>query len=554
MIEKTALPKGCVLKERYEISALLGKGGFGITYLAFDKVLQQKVAVKEFFPTELVSRDCDTNGYIVTTPEDNQERALYEKGMQRFLKEARNLNQFQDTPGIVGVFDFFYENQTAYMVMEYVEGISLKDYLDNLEEPLTAEQVFQMMRPVMDSLGFMHGKNIIHRDLSPDNIMVDSRGNLKIVDFGAARQFLNDGVRTMTVILKSGFAPPEQYLSKGKQGPWTDIYALCATMYYMLTGIVPPNALERKKLDELFEISAYGIEISPEQEQVIQRGLSLNVQERFQKMADLKAAIYGNTEQCEEENQPRKWKRRILAAALLILAAGVVCFVWMNQQNKKRIPDKVTLTGNYYRGSDVYKEFMDFVEKNALNETEEKGEICYELSEDSVREWGAPCNLSHVNMDYTEVVSYIEEHFPERKELKDKAKTINEVTVKKYGEIDTFFAKRVCYELRENVDFLIQYDYMDGRILNVRMESEMDDELALEEFWKLGCFMALEDGADLGGKDWSNWREWLEEYKEKESSGCVMGSDKAVMTFGKSPEGKRQQFIYRQPPVTSFYW
>jgi serine/threonine protein kinase len=210
----------------------------------------------------------------------------------RFVNEAKSLARFRKLPGIVAVNDFFQENGTAYIVMEYVEGKTVKDYLAEMGGRLPAAQVFEMLKPVMDSLSKVHNAGIIHRDISPDNIMLDTDGSMKLLDFGAAREFANSGDESMSVMLKHGFAPEEQYRSRGVQGPWTDVYALCATMYKCMTGITPLESNERRISDDVKPPSELGIVIDPAQEAVLMKGMAVLQEDRWQSVSELYGALY----------------------------------------------------------------------------------------------------------------------------------------------------------------------------------------------------------------------------------------------------------------------
>ena len=289
----TCLRPFTVLQNKYMLGRVIGVGGFGITYIGWDLNLQTYIAIKEYFPESLASRDTSgENGSNQVVPHDAQ-KDIYDKGLKRYVEEAQNLSKFYQLQGIVSVKDFFYENGTAYIVMEYINGINLKEYLNNSGGRLPEATVLALMKPVLESLFQIHNSGLVHRDISPDNIMVTSDGKIKLIDFGSARGQSSESDKTYTVILKHGYAPPEQYYAKGNQGPWTDIYSLCAAMYKMLTGQIPPNSVERMENDEYVQPSAWGVPVSPRTEAVLARGLAVKVNERYQNIGELLNDLYG---------------------------------------------------------------------------------------------------------------------------------------------------------------------------------------------------------------------------------------------------------------------
>lgn len=281
-----------VLQGKYMIGRVIGVGGFGITYIGWDVNLQTYIAIKEYYPDSFASRD-SVSTTIVTPHESKKE--VYDKGLKRYVEEARNLSKFYQLQGIVSVKDFFYENGTGYIVMEYINGVNLKEYLNGMGGKLDEGTVLALMKPVLESLYQIHNHGLVHRDISPDNIMVDNEGKIKLIDFGSVRGQSAETDKTYTVILKHGYAPPEQYYAKGKQGPWTDIYSLCATMYKMLTGQVPPNGVERMEEDTYLDPSACGVSVSGRTEYVLRKGLAIKAQDRYQHIGELLADLYGDT-------------------------------------------------------------------------------------------------------------------------------------------------------------------------------------------------------------------------------------------------------------------
>ena len=288
------LRKGTRLIGRYTIEGVLGQGGFGITYLGIDELHEKKVAIKEFFPQGIVTRNIEYQDTVTVTFVGEKEN--YEKGKERFLKEARTMAKFSKDEGIVKALDFFEINNTAYIVMEYLEGITLKQYLRE-NQRIAPEDLIELLVPLIESLDEIHSQGMIHRDISPDNIMVLPDGRIKLMDFGAARDYTEFGEKSLSIVLKPGYAPPEQYQTHGVQGPWTDIYALCATMYKCITGENPPDAIERVMDDSLKKISEFGIVIPPQEEAAIIKGMSVSAKDRYQNIKDFCEDLYGGYEE-----------------------------------------------------------------------------------------------------------------------------------------------------------------------------------------------------------------------------------------------------------------
>lgn len=288
---KNCLPPFTVLQNKYMIGRVLGQGGFGITYVGYDMNLATYVAVKEYYPESISARGLADNPLLVTAQTGKEE--IYNKNLNRFVDEARNLSKFYSLPGIVSVRNFFYENGTAYIVMDYVAGSNLKKYLADNGGRLDEGTVLSLMKPVLESLYEVHKQGLIHRDISPDNIMFDDDGSIKLIDFGAVRGSSAETEMTYTVMLKHGYAPQEQYYTKGNQGPWTDIYSLCATMYKMLTGNVPPNCIERMSEDTYIPPSYCGVAVSEGVEKALAKGLAVNIADRYQNIGELIKDLYG---------------------------------------------------------------------------------------------------------------------------------------------------------------------------------------------------------------------------------------------------------------------
>jgi hypothetical protein len=245
-IDTTVLQPGTRLHE-FEIVDLVGQGGFGIVYLADDHSLQRRVAIKEYMPSSLATRGKDDSVVVRSARHTD----TFEIGLRSFVNEARLLAQF-DHPALLKVFRFWEANGTAYMAMPYYAGKTLRDALKDREGPPPDEAwIRRILAPVMDALELMHHENCFHRDVAPDNIMLLRDGRPVLLDFGAARRVISDMTQALTVILKPGYAPIEQYAEMPgiKQGPWTDIYALAAVVYFTITGRTPPPAVGRMMQD-----------------------------------------------------------------------------------------------------------------------------------------------------------------------------------------------------------------------------------------------------------------------------------------------------------------
>ncbi len=277
------LPIGTRLAE-FEITGVIGEGGFGNVYLAFDHSLQRTVAIKEYMPLSLASRGID-NSVLVQT---KRHRETFETGMNSFINEARLLAQF-DHPALIKVYRFWEQNRTAYMAMRYYEGQTFKALINKHPERVTEAWLKPILKPLLEALETLYKLQVLHRDISPDNIMIQNSGEAVLLDFGAARQVLGDMTQALTVILKPGFAPVEQYAedSDMKQGPWTDIYALCAVMYLAITKQAPPTSVTRLLKDpiELLQ-SKPRPGFSKEFLAAIDKGMSVKPQDRPQTITE----------------------------------------------------------------------------------------------------------------------------------------------------------------------------------------------------------------------------------------------------------------------------
>lgn len=294
-----AKPPGTVLNGRYELYEPIGRGGFSIVYEAEDRQSGQKVAVKEC--TILSEKD-------------------------RFLREAKLMEEYSEEDAIVRVLDYFEENDTAYIVMEFLEGENLRECIEK-DGKWTMEETVQRMAPVMETLEHMHRNNVIHRDISPDNIMVLKDGKLKLLDFGAAKQYEDSTLSRLVV--KASYSPPEQMDAKGMFGSWSDVYSICAAMYFCITGKNPEDAISRLMMDDLKKPSELGANILPAAEKTLMSGMALDSSKRIQGMSQLRKELEKTYPiLTEEEKTALRRKKRIrkisIAAAVCIIAVGVL--------------------------------------------------------------------------------------------------------------------------------------------------------------------------------------------------------------------------------------
>lgn len=367
------LAPGTWLEQRYLIGRVLGFGGFGITYVGWDDKLERKVAVKEYLPG-----DCSTRipGSEAVTVFEGEKEEQYHKGFQMFMEEGEKLMKFQMFPAIVNVFDCLEANGTAYLIMEYLDGCTLREVLEERKR-LDIDETLRMMLPVMNDLEKIHEAGLIHRDIAPDNIFITKENKVKLLDFGSARYVTLTHSKSLSVIIKAGYAPPEQYQSHGRQGSWTDVYGLAATMYRMLTGIPPEDAMERMEKDRLELPSKNGADLLKNQEIALMNALNTAVDSRTATMGEFKAQLFsegtltrqkaGKRDNHIGKGLPLFWMG---ALAVLCFSAGMGVlffsgFSRIGGTPQKKMPAPATgLIGNY-RGF-LYDEVVEEAKKNGI--------------------------------------------------------------------------------------------------------------------------------------------------------------------------------------------
>lgn len=335
------LTPGTVLRGRYLVGTTVGFGGFGITYRAWDTTLDKKVAIKEFYPNGIVNRVPGQKEVIIYSGNRADE---FRNGKERFLAEARNMARFNTHPNIVNVYEFFEENNTAYIAMEFLEGVSYKQYIASCKGRVDVNTAVSVTLSVLDALKEIHKVKIIHRDVSPDNIFMvpvepgSSNYKVKLIDFGAARFSSGEEEKTLSIILKPGYAPPEQYRSRSKQGPWTDIYAVGAVLYRSITGKMPEESVNRMVEDHLEPPMTLVPDLPQYLNDSILRAMALNQELRFQNVDQFREAIQQKAKvlSVDSELKRRKTIRGISVAGicLALLGAAFACRqVYVQKQN-----------------------------------------------------------------------------------------------------------------------------------------------------------------------------------------------------------------------------
>ncbi len=374
-----ALRPGSILNGKYIVGRVIGQGGFGITYIAKDYKTGERVAIKEYLPSEFAGR----NGNSVQAFSKDQ-KENFEYGKEQFLSEAKTLAAFNGDEHIVRIYSFFEENNTAYFAMEYVDGLALDKYMAQQGGRLTVAEANRFLLPLMESLNKVHAKGIVHRDIAPDNIIVTKDGSVKLIDFGAARYSTGEKSRSLDVILKHGFAPPEQYMRRGCQGPFTDVYALAATYYYAITGKLLPDSVERTFEDTIMLPHTLGVKISRKQEDALLKALEVNAADRYQNMGDFHREMVqasgikeeasskqkaGKAQQKTEPNKKSGKKTGLIAVAMLaaLCAALYLLTTKVILPNRRYIEAQNLLaSGEYEAAEAAFLKLGDFKDSEEM--------------------------------------------------------------------------------------------------------------------------------------------------------------------------------------------
>lgn len=345
-----SLPKGTILNNTYEIQTVIGEGGFGITYVARDLHTQQIFAIKEYFPTSTANRVYFNDDWQVSHGE-GELASSFAKGLHRFEKEARILQSMNHMDAIVKVMDIFLSHGTAYYVMEYIEGFTLMDYVAE-HGTLAFEELIPLMQPVMSALNELHRYGVIHRDISPDNLVIGLDNRIHLIDFGSITDMNLNQSHEVTVLLKNGFAPPEQYLDNGKIGPWTDVYGIAATIYFALTGRKPLDALHRSSKDTLNikkEITA----LNERESIALEKALNLEISLRYRSVKQFYLALTEGMEEIQKKKEGKQTSTFHKLWLLLLLLSILILFYFWNknviatrQNHSLPVAEQTTTSGN----------------------------------------------------------------------------------------------------------------------------------------------------------------------------------------------------------------
>ncbi|MBR1741628.1 MAG: serine/threonine protein kinase [Lachnospiraceae bacterium] len=315
------LQNGTILHQVYRVVALLGEGGFGITYKAYDEQTARLVAIKELYSKDIVRRNVRYSVDVALAYDIHTDD--YEKTKKRFIEEAKALMQFRGEQGIVQILDFFEENNTAYLVTEYLEGRTLKEYLKQ-SGALPWEKAYRLLCPVMESLGRIHEKGVIHRDISSANMMMVKEEKLVLLDFGAFKTIPQDTFTNTSIFAKRGYTPIEQYSGNDEIGTWTDVYALTAVFYECVTGEMPPDSLQRVVYDEYQTMRAKGYPVPQGIEEICSKGLAIHVADRFRDMPDLMMAFEARIRVKPKKKSLFLW----IGLILVLLLIGILAVVF----------------------------------------------------------------------------------------------------------------------------------------------------------------------------------------------------------------------------------
>ena len=407
-----------VLEGRYIIGKALGIGGFGITYIAWDSMLKKTVAIKEYFPSSFVTRGRDGASVKLTDPKMAKQ---FENGRKKAIQESRCLARLDDVENVTDVYDCFEANNTAYIIMEYLDGMTLKQLLND-EGQLAFEKAINIIFPVINSLGKVHEQQLIHRDISPENIFLCNDGKIKILDFGSAKFAANQNEKTYTIVLKHGYAPVEQYSTRSEQGTWTDVYAVAATLYRMITGIRPIDSIERVNNDTLKSPKELGVRLPDYANEAIMNALCVDSKYRTRTMQSFKRGLSGlenrhnsyydemakrnNNQQFkypmenEHDEGVKKYGVWIALVAVLVSVA-IIAAVLTEMKNRQTSAESQTTLADTTESTEITTTSPTTTEKTTEATTEESttaGEMSIKIVTDSGNEFATVAQSENVTL------------------------------------------------------------------------------------------------------------------------------------------------------------
>lgn len=515
------------LNKRYVIGKVINNGGFGVVYKAYDKNLNTVVAIKELFPTQnsMVTRVPGTKNVITYKGEKGKQFATQKA---RFLEEARTMSKLSACESIVDVYDFFEENETVYLVMEFLDGLTLRDYMNSFPEALSFKDTMDIIEPVIKALIATHKENIIHCDVSPDNVFITEGGKIKLIDFGAAKLTDDEKEKSIAIVAKPGYTPPEQYRSKAKIKPYTDVYATAAMMYRMLTNTLPEESIDRLEKDELERPTKLGAKIPPQAEKSIMKAMALDENARFKNMSDFLLALQGKKKADFPEKELKKKRiiRWVSFASVLVLAGGAITGGLIYKNSKGIIPPSGEHTINVWLtnadqsdkfkddtkwdviSNDYFKEFLGNQDEDVnikvnieyINETE----YAKKFEEAAVKPDIFRSDLINNSEQYSADISNLYSEIDDNKKMT----TVYDAMKSKYqstNEFAVYYDTIVTYGyLSETADKNSIYSYTHKNKKNKDKLYTLQDSMVInpEMFWRLSDKMGYikNDNADDASK------------------------------------------------------
>ena len=376
-----------ILNDRYIIGRVINNGGFGVVYKAYDMRLENVVAIKELLPTQnsMVTRMPPSTEVL---PVNDDRREMFTKLKQRFMKEARVMAKFSECNSIVRIYDFFEANNTVYLVMEFLEGMTLRQYIDSKEKKMSFDAAMKIMMPIMQALKVVHSEGIVHKDISPDNIFICDDGSVKLIDFGAA-QFPDDENDDSynNVVMKLGYTPPEQYRANTKVGPYSDVYSVGAVLYAVLSGTIPPESIDRLENDNLQKLTKIGVQLPIYADKAIMKAMAVKETARFNSISDFIDAITGKKKADFPEVEIRKKRIRNTLVVVVLIGAmiGSVLTTYFVKTANSIIPRQNTTITVWYidegnelankRWEKIESDYSSFVKGQNSKLTETKVKI-----------------------------------------------------------------------------------------------------------------------------------------------------------------------------------